>query len=160
MLGLRLLLLLLLLLLSHLLVYLPLVLLVLCTRVALCHPCMMRMHSSRGRTRLGYRVPRAGRGSKVGVRVRPKICVLFQRWRQGQNFRPAGGVRGQVAGSLPRRQPGAGTRQHRVGVVTPSFDPEVPDTRFVSRGRGLGIRESMGWTKVCETVRSGFGCYR
>ena len=29
----------------------------------------------------------------------------------GVNFRPAGGVRGQVAGSLPRRQPGTGTRQ-------------------------------------------------
>ena len=46
----------------------------------------------------------------------------------GVNFRPAGGVRRQVAGSLPRRQPGTGTRRHRVGVVTPSLHPEVPDT--------------------------------
>ena len=29
----------------------------------------------------------------------------------GVNFRPAGGVRRQVAGSHPRRQPGAGPRQ-------------------------------------------------
>ena len=27
--------------------------------------------------------PRAQRGSKVGFPVRPKICVLSQRWRQG-----------------------------------------------------------------------------
>ena len=46
----------------------------------------------------------------------------------GVNFRPAGSVRGQVAGSLPRRQPGAGTRRQRVGVATPSLHPEVPDT--------------------------------
>ena len=38
----------------------------------------------------------------------------------GVNFRPAGGVRGQVAGSLPRRQPGTGTRPGKGGVVTPS----------------------------------------
>ena len=55
----------------------------------------------------------------------------------------------------PRLQPGTGTRQVRGGVVTPSLHPEVPDTRFVSPGRGLGIRQSKGWTKVCETARSG-----
>ena len=42
----------------------------------------------------------------------------------GVNFRPAGDVRGQVAGSLPRRQPGTGTRQVRGGVDTPSLHPE------------------------------------
>ena len=47
------------------------------------------------------------------------------------------------------------TWQQRVGVVTPSLHLEVPDTRFVSPGRGLGIRQSMGWTKVSETARSG-----
>ena len=36
----------------------------------------------RGRTRLG-RVPREGGAPKVGFPVRPKICVLSQRWRQG-----------------------------------------------------------------------------
>ena len=73
----------------------------------------------------------------------------------GVNFRPAGGVRGQVAGSLSRRQPGTGTRRLREGVVTPSLHPEVPGIQFVSPGRGLDIRQSMGWTKVCETARSG-----
>ena len=74
---------------------------------------------------------------------------------QGLNLRPAGGVREQVAGSIPRRQPGTGTRRVREGAVTPSLHPEVPGIRFVSPGRGLDIRQSMGWTKVCETARSG-----
>ena len=43
--------------------------------------CTVR--ATRGRTRLGYRVPREQEGSKVGFPVRPKICVLSQRWRQG-----------------------------------------------------------------------------
>ena len=54
------------------------------------------------------RVPRGGKVPKMEFPVRPKICALSQRW---VNFRPAGGARGQVAGSLPRRQPGTGTRQ-------------------------------------------------
>ena len=74
----------------------------------------------------------------------------------GVKFWLAGGVWGQVAGSLPRRQPGGtGTRQVRGGAVTPSLHPEVSGIRFASPGRGLGIRQSMGWTKVCETARSG-----
>ena len=73
----------------------------------------------------------------------------------GVNFRLAGGVRRQVAGSLPRRQLGTGTRWHREGAATPSLHPEVPETRFASPGRGLGIRQSMGWTQVCGTTRSG-----
>ena len=71
------------------------------------------------------------------------------------NFRPAGGVRGQVAVSLPRRHPGTGTRRVRESAVTLSLHPEVPGIQFVSPGRGLGIRQSMGWTKVCGTARSG-----
>ena len=50
----------------HLLVHLLPVLLVLCTRVALCHPCMMHMHIIRGRTRSAHRVPGGGRGAKRG----------------------------------------------------------------------------------------------
>ena len=73
----------------------------------------------------------------------------------GVNFRPAGGVRGQVAGSLPRRQPGTGTRPGKGGVVTPSLHPEVPGIQFVSPGYGLDIRQPMGWTKVCGTTWSG-----
>ena len=73
----------------------------------------------------------------------------------GVNVRPAGGVRGQVAGSLPGRQPGTGTRQVRTGAVTPSLHPEVPGIQFVSPGHGLDIRQSMDWTKVCGTAQSG-----
>ena len=72
----------------------------------------------------------------------------------GVNFRQAGGVRGQVAGSLPRKQPGTGTRRLMVGAVTPSLHWEVPGIQFVSPGYGLDIRQSMGWTKVCGTARS------
>ena len=73
----------------------------------------------------------------------------------GVNFRPAGRVRGQVAGSLPGKQPGAGSRPNKGSVVTPSLHPEVPDSLSVSPGPGKRIRQLMGWTKVCETARSG-----
>ena len=76
----------------------------------------------------------------------------------GVNFRPAGGVRGQVAGSLPKRQPGTGTRLQRVGMDTPSLHLEVPGIQFVSLGHGLDIRQPMGWTKVCVPHSRGFGC--
>ena len=66
---------------AHLLVHVLFVLLVLCTRVALCHPCMLHMHIIRGRTRLAYRVPGRGRGAKRVLPVQPKICVLSQRRR-------------------------------------------------------------------------------
>ena len=75
--------------------------------------------------------------------------------KAGVNIRPAGVVRGQVAGSPPGRQPGTGTRQVRRGVVTPSLHPEVLGIQFVSPGYGLDIRQSMGWTKVCGTAQSG-----
>ena len=66
---------------------------------------------------------------------------------------PAGGVR--LAGSFPRRQPGTGTRRPRVGADTLPSHPKVPCIQFVSPGYGLDIRQSMGWTKVCGTARSG-----
>ena len=56
---------------------------------------------------------------------------------------------------FPGGNQGTGTRRQSAGVATPSLHPEVPDTRFTSPGRGLGIRQSMGWTKVCETALSG-----
>ena len=37
----------------------------------------------RGRTRVGFRVPREGGAPKVGFPDQPKICALSQRWRQG-----------------------------------------------------------------------------
>ena len=73
----------------------------------------------------------------------------------GVNFRPASRVRGQVAGSLPGRQPGTGTRTNKGSVVTPSLHLEVPDSLFVSPGPGKRIRQLMGWTKVCGTTQSG-----
>ena len=99
--------------------------------------------------------PTERRCTKGGVSGPAEDLRLVSEVEAGVNFRPAGGVRGQVAGSLPRRQPGTGTRQVRGGAVTPSLHPEVPDTRFASPGRGLGIRQSMGWMKVCSTARSG-----
>ena len=71
--------------------------------------------------------------------VETKGKSLAGRWCKG----------GQVAGSLPRKQPGTGTRQGQGEVWSPSLHPKVPGTQFASRGRGLGIRQSMGWTKVC-----------
>ena len=79
------------------------------------------------------------RGAKM-ITSSPHPWCLFV---PGVNFRPAGGVRGQVAGSLPGRQPGTGTRQGRGGAVTPSFHLEVPGVQLVSPGYGLDIRQSM-----------------
>ena len=48
--------------------------------------CMVVTHVHvliRVRTRLVHRVPREGGVPKVGFPVRPKICALSQRWRQG-----------------------------------------------------------------------------
>ena len=103
----------------------------------------------------GVQGPTGARRVKGGVSgpaedLRPVSEVVA-----GVNFRPAGGVRGQVAGFLPRRQPGTGTRQVRGGAVTLPLHPEVPGIQFVSPGDGLDIRQSMGWTKVCSTARSG-----
>ena len=80
-----------------------------------------------------------------GFPVRPKICTLSQRCGAGVNFRPAGGVREQVAGSLP----GVGKVRTR-----------LPSTRrflfpfFVSPRPGKGIRQPVGWKKVCGTTRT------
>ena len=99
--------------------------------------------------------PTGRRCTKGGVSGSTEDLRPVSEVEAGVNFRSAGGVRGQVAGSLPRRQPGTGTRQVRGGVVTPSLHPEVPGIQFVSPGRGLDIRQSMGWTKVCGTAQSG-----
>ena len=99
--------------------------------------------------------PSGGLCSKGGVSgpaedLRPVPEVVA-----GVNFRPAGGVRRQVAGSLSGKQPGTGTRTSKGSVVTPSLHPEVPDSLSVSPGPGMRIRQSMGWTKVCGTAQSG-----
>ena len=99
--------------------------------------------------------PTGRRCTKGGVSSPAEDLLLLSEVEAGVNFRPAGGVRGQVAGSIPRRQPGTGTRRVREGAVTLSLHPEVPGIQFVSPGYGLDIRQSMGWTKVCETARPG-----
>ena len=99
--------------------------------------------------------PTGRRSTKGGVFGPAESLRAVSEVEAGVNFRPAGCLRGQFAGSPPGRQPGTGTRQVKVGAVTPSLHPEVPGTQFASPGRGLGIRQSMGWTTVCGTAQSG-----
>ena len=60
--------------------------------------------------------PTGTRRVKGAVSGPPEDLRPVSEVEAGVNFRPESGVRGQVAGSLPRRQPGTGTRQHMVGV--------------------------------------------
>ena len=99
--------------------------------------------------------PTGRRCTKGGVSGQAEDLRPVPEVEAGVNFRPAGRVRGQVAGSLPGRQPGTGTRTNKGSVVTPSLHPEVPDSLFVSPGPGKRIRQLMGWTKVCGTTQSG-----
>ena len=101
------------------------------------------------------RVPRAQGGSTVGFLFRPKICVLSQSGGRGKfSGRPAAfGSRLQV--TFPEGQPGTGTRRSGGGAVTPFIHPEVPDSFFVSPGRGKAIRQAMDWKRVCGTAGSG-----
>ena len=39
--------------------------------------------------------------------------------------------------------------------MTPSIHWEVPDSQSVPPGCGVGLRQSMGWRKVCGTAGSG-----
>ena len=96
-LTLLLLLLLLLLLSCHLLVHVLLVLLVLCTRVTLCHPCMMCMHKIRGRTRVVFKVPGEEAEQRRGFRSGRRFASCLR-----------GGGRGKF--SAGRRCTGAGCR--------------------------------------------------
>ena len=105
---------------------------------------------------VGSQGPTGRKSVKGGVSGPAEDLRPVSEVEAGVNFRPAGRVRRQVAGSIPRRQPGTGTRQGKGSVVTPSLHPEVSGIQFVSSpGYGLDIRQSMGWTKVCGTTRSG-----
>ena len=68
-----------------------------------------------------FQGPRGRKRVKGGVSGPAEDLRPVSEVEAGVNFRPAGGARGQVAGSLPRRQPGTGTRRVREGVVTPSL---------------------------------------
>ena len=70
--------------------------------------------------------PTGTRSTKGGVSGPAEDLRPVPEVEAGVNFRQDGGVRRQVAGSLPGRQPGTGTRQVREGAVTPSLHPEVP----------------------------------
>ena len=117
--------------------------------MVMAHLCMLHVI----RQPVVVRVPAGGSVPKVEFPVRPKICSLEV--EAGVNFRPAGFVREQVVGHLPGWQPGTGRRKSVGGAATPSAHPEVPDTQFVSPGRGVGIRQSIGWERVCGSAESG-----
>ena len=77
-------------------------------------------------------------GFRTGRRLAPVSEV------EAGNFRPAGQLRDQVVVQSPVRRPGPGSRMSGGSAVTPSLHPEALETQFVSPGRGLGIRQSMG----------------
>ena len=70
---------------------------------------MVRLHGPTGTRRV------KGGVSRPAEDLRPVSEV-----EAGVNFRPAGRVRGQVAGSLPGKQPGAGSRPNKGSVHLPS----------------------------------------
>ena len=74
---------------------------------------------------VGRQGPTRRKSSKGGVSGPAEDLRPVSEVEAGVNVRPSGGVRGQVAGSLPGRQPGTGTRQVTGGAVTPSLHPEV-----------------------------------
>ena len=74
------------------------------------------MHDAQNSRVGGSQGPRGRRCSKGGVSGLAEDLRPVSEVEAGVNFRPAGGVRGQVAGPLPGRQPGTGT--------TPSLHPE------------------------------------
>ena len=104
---------------------------------------------------VGCEGPRWRNRSKGGISGPAEDVRPVSEVETGVNLRLAGGVRRQVAGPLPGRQPGTGTRKVRGGAATPSLHQEVPDNQFVSPGHGLDIKQSMGWTKVCGSAQSG-----
>ena len=61
---------------------------------------------------------------------------------------------GQVAVSLPRKQPGTGTRQVKGSVVTPSLHPEVPVIQFVSLGDAAAAGANTGTTGLLEGMET------
>ena len=84
---------------------------------------------------MGRQGPTWRRGSKGGVSGPAEDLRPVSEVEARVNFRLAGG---EFGGRLQVHFPGTGTRQHRVGVDTPSLHPEVLGIQFVSPGRGLG----------------------
>ena len=132
------------------------------------HPCMMQgiqgvllvcclcVNPPATTWRWGRQGPTRRKGSKGGVSGLAEDLRPVSEVEAGVNIRPASGVREQVAGSLPRGQPGTGIRKVRGGAVTPSLHPEVPGTLFASPGGGLGISNQ----RAAKPHDRGFGCLR
>ena len=99
------------------------------------------------------RVPPGRRVPMVGFHTGRRLVSCLRGGGRGQFS--AGSVRGQVAGSLPGRQPGTGTRQVKVSAVTPSLHPELPGTnpRHLDV-EWIGYQAIDGWTKVYSTAKS------
>ena len=79
--------------------------------------------------------------------------------KAGVSSRPAGQARRQVCCALSERRPGPFSRWSRRGAVTPSIHPEVPDSQYVSPGRGVSGSRWAG--RRCAVPRTrGSGCQR
>ena len=120
----------------------------------LLHMRMPQLCMVHGIQELVGRVPREGGYQRWGFRFGRRFASCLGGGGRSK-CSPAGCARGQVAGSLPGKQPCTGTRRSSGGAVTPSIHPEVLDSLFVSPGRGNGIRQLMGWRQVCGSAGSG-----
>ena len=115
-------------------------------------PCAQVHQSQRGRLWPGSHREEAYQGWGFWSGRRFASCL---RGGGRGKFSTAGHSREQVVVQSLERRPGPGSRRSGEGAVAPSTHPEVPDTHFLSPARGVDIRQSMGWTKVCSTARSG-----
>ena len=95
--------------------------------------------------------PRGTRGTKGGVSSASEDKNSDPKGT-GTYLRTAGGVRGPVVGSSPGRR--TVTKGER-GAVTPSVHLGVSESLAVTPGHGLGLRQRLGWKKVCGTEWSG-----
>ena len=125
-----------------------------------------------GGSRVGFGVGVARGGVEGGL----SHCLHFSAREMGGGAAPGstnswsdtclrGGGRGKFSAGW--RCTGAGCRFHSQEAIRHRYQacqgrcghtflhPEVPGIQSVSPGYGLDIKQSMCWTKVCETARSG-----
>ena len=103
------------------------------------------------RTRIGSQGPRRRQCTKEEG-SRPSEDKNSAPRGTGTYLRTAGVVRGPVVGSSPGRR---GVTKETLGAVTPSVHLGVPESLFVTPGRGKGLRQQLGWKKVLGTADSG-----
>ena len=94
--------------------------------------------------------PRGRLCTKGGVSEQPEDKNSDPRGTE-PHLRAAGCVRGPVVGSSPGWRNGA---QKARGAVTPSVHLGVPKSLAVTPGHGKGLRQQLGWKKVCGTAHS------